>query len=298
MGQHKHKAPRICLFCGKRGDMSKEHVFSKWISKYLPDPALNHKVTSSDDSWLPEHMRRTPLNKTVAGATGSRTFKIVCRTCNNGWMSDMEQLIEPLLARGFEGGKIDLDVDQQSLLARWIEKTAMVRDEGSSMMPVSTDEQRRALMKSIGADPLTKVYLGTFQDAKGPLRWRHHPHSGGYRDDNGPDVRQDSVVIGPWIFHVFSSHLPEAIERFGVKLDNCTGDFLKQIWPIVDPIVHWPVKAMNYRQYFFMAELSRWEIGIRVANKLDSDVVLMTSEQWCTVSPTEVMRRLPYVGLV
>jgi hypothetical protein len=49
--------------------------------------------------------------------------RAVCRQCNNGWMSELEQETRPLLEPMLHGETRILDADRQTLLARWAFKT-------------------------------------------------------------------------------------------------------------------------------------------------------------------------------
>lgn len=50
----------------------------------------------------------------------SRKAKVVCRACNNGWMSRWEDAAKPLVERLVEGGgAVRLSADDASRLARW-----------------------------------------------------------------------------------------------------------------------------------------------------------------------------------
>ena len=57
----------------------------------------------------------------------TRKLKIVCGTCNHGWMSGIEEAAKPLLVRMFGSqSPISLSADDQLALARWAFKTAVV----------------------------------------------------------------------------------------------------------------------------------------------------------------------------
>ena len=59
-------------------------------------------------------------------ALTSLTMKGVCRKCNNGWMSDLEVAVEPIMLRVFGGVDIDqLSSAEIQILARWAAKTAI-----------------------------------------------------------------------------------------------------------------------------------------------------------------------------
>jgi hypothetical protein len=96
------KEQRKCLFCGN-SDLTKEHVFPKWVFTIVRKPFEPFK-----ESALPLDV----LNESVAGrlprfnedfSDGRRVsrdnfkLRLLCRTCNNGWMSDAEALAKRLI---------------------------------------------------------------------------------------------------------------------------------------------------------------------------------------------------------
>src|SRR4051812_13761085 len=88
--QQPHKARR-CIFCGSRG-ISNAHIFRKeWIDYLFPQPGnpyghlrRGHMAGSEDSQWL----------------SWAVDFKVkdVCRTCNSGWMNELDHAAEDVLA--------------------------------------------------------------------------------------------------------------------------------------------------------------------------------------------------------
>jgi hypothetical protein len=56
----------------------------------------------------------------------SETKKLCRRQCNNGWMSDLENAVRPTMVCLINDIAMELDAEQQRLLALWAVKTAMV----------------------------------------------------------------------------------------------------------------------------------------------------------------------------
>ena len=56
--------------------------------------------------------------------------KRVCKSCNNGWMSRLENDVQPILRPMMtaSGGTISLSPNDQEVLARWIYKTVLMAD--------------------------------------------------------------------------------------------------------------------------------------------------------------------------
>lgn len=112
-----------CAMCGRplRGDRSKEHVFAKWLMPHyeaLPQPFS--VAWSSDDSFEVHEKRELIMGNHVAGR--------ICRTCNNGWMSQLEDQAKLALldVASKRRSLASLIQTERLLLARWATKTALV----------------------------------------------------------------------------------------------------------------------------------------------------------------------------
>lgn len=105
--------------------MTKEHVLADWLSAYLPEAKASKKVHSRDGSTpnLTTHsMRRGPDS-----AFGHKV-RVVCKPCNEGWMSDLERATQPILIPMMEGNSVRLTWGRCKTLATWAFKTATMID--------------------------------------------------------------------------------------------------------------------------------------------------------------------------
>jgi hypothetical protein len=109
-----------CIFCGLTGATVKitgEHSFSDWINQVLtveivgPDITCERSIVigpqaGTADSW--------PARKIAA-----HKLRAVCRTCNGGWMSLLEQAVRPLIEPMIRGYNAPLTTEQQLTVATW-----------------------------------------------------------------------------------------------------------------------------------------------------------------------------------
>jgi hypothetical protein len=72
---------RKCVFC-ENTDLSKEHIFAQWLLKELGIFDNNVSMTHATFVGMPVSDRKHPFSKLVNG--------LVCKKCNNGWMSQLE----------------------------------------------------------------------------------------------------------------------------------------------------------------------------------------------------------------
>lgn len=114
---------RQCLFCENVAN-SNEHMWPYWMrSKFqrnAHDTAIetNHYITASG-SYHPD-------SRPVHGHPTTRKVKAVCRPCNNGWMSALEDEAKPMLAQMLSGNRIVLDELAQRTLVDWVVMKMMV----------------------------------------------------------------------------------------------------------------------------------------------------------------------------
>jgi hypothetical protein len=161
--------PAVCLFCGgllaERG-RSKEHVFGRWL--------LEHYAVASDTvrgRWVSGLDLRTTKDlreHTMEGLLAGR----VCTPCNNGWMSQLEQDVRPLLLHLSTGsGQLDaLTADERRLLARWAIKTAAALNHASNYHTVVTYKDAQACAEGSPVDHIA-VLARLMPRVFDPLSW-------------------------------------------------------------------------------------------------------------------------------
>jgi hypothetical protein len=115
----KHAVLRRCIFCDSR-PLTLEHVWPQWIIN-----GFTH-VTS--------RMNRTG-RKPISFPSDRFEIKVraTCRTCNNEWMSRLEEAAKPWLEPLIEGTDTTLHQDAQACVASWSTKTAMVLENTFSI---------------------------------------------------------------------------------------------------------------------------------------------------------------------
>jgi hypothetical protein len=149
-----------CAFCGGR-PTTNEHVFPRWLERFLPGD------------------RRQTLELTRYGAGGyNRALNTigldirvnrVCGTCNNGWMSRLEEdsidVLTPLIT-GLDDVEL-LSLREQRQIALWATKTAMMSDltQAEPLLPFA---QRSRLRTHRAIPGGTRVWIGAC-DALNPM---------------------------------------------------------------------------------------------------------------------------------
>lgn len=98
--------------------LTREHAFARWLGDVLPGGPYEHQ------------RRRAGRPGRIVTTQGQLdvVVKCVCAGCNNGWMSVLEEEARPTLTALIAGKPRELDVTEQTTLATWGTKTAMMLD--------------------------------------------------------------------------------------------------------------------------------------------------------------------------
>jgi hypothetical protein len=112
---------KICAFCQREGQkITKEHAWPNWVRRLFTAERHNVILAMADRplrQWSP-----SPDSMGV-------TVQDFCEGCNNGWMSDLEHDIAPLLGPLIDSNAARVvSASEQQRLATWCYKTVTVFD--------------------------------------------------------------------------------------------------------------------------------------------------------------------------
>ena len=145
--------PRHCIFCNQPiGKSSPEHVLPKWLLRRMgigkkPYSGTRFSSATGENSILRKH------------AAISLVCGDVCGNCNSGWMSVLEQKVEPFLPRMIAGETVALSNANRLDLSRWLTKTAFVANMASGKFQNVPDEHCSALSASPDGMPEGVIVL-------------------------------------------------------------------------------------------------------------------------------------------
>jgi hypothetical protein len=154
------------MFCGRGGAMSKEHVWPRWLHRYSQDASTVRYVHSAgfERSAADAFSELPTVVKERQGSVLTMKAREVCSSCNNGWMSLLEQRIRPTVL-----GLIDsattrqpfvLQPDQAADLAAWSVKTAWMREISSQASPTTTAAVCQRLRQTQLPPEYSAVWIG------------------------------------------------------------------------------------------------------------------------------------------
>jgi hypothetical protein len=95
--------PKECAFCPHTGKLSLEHIIPKWINPLFPGKKLFSATNQAGD------VVRQYTDKKI-----DWTAKVVCKSCNETWMSNIENQHAKPVMTDLIIGKVDIPIPQSS----------------------------------------------------------------------------------------------------------------------------------------------------------------------------------------
>jgi hypothetical protein len=191
------------------------------------------------------------------GQAGSRRVKVVCRKCNNEWLSELEKRAKPLLLILMNGMPFTMGADAQRLLALWAAKTMMVAEFVDPTKVAIPETDRASLMQRFSA-PESGWWIWIARSGAGPdwLTGINHFSARINRtpvDSKTPNivnVQSSTIGIGQLLIHGVSTTVP----GHSFALQNPDTADLRPIWPQPTADIVWPrSKLLNDDEINFIA---------------------------------------------
>lgn len=121
---------RRCIFCQGTGK-SREHVSSEWTHGIVPAEVGAFCKTKGQGEVLLatnqiryQHTSRQDMPIDLAHLQVHGT----CARCNNGWMSEIESVVKPVMTEMLEDNERAISVSEQIDIANWITLKAIVAE--------------------------------------------------------------------------------------------------------------------------------------------------------------------------
>lgn len=212
-----------------------------WLKELFPrDEHSSHTFGTTDPSLIIGVPRVTQTKH--HGHSGTRKVKVVCKSCNNGWLSRLEETAKPLLIPLINGERCGLTLQTQITIATWAAKTAMIaehlrpREKGVS-------EAERAWLKEHLIPPRSWIVWLAGYNGKS---WRNlgmNQYRGRLQESpiSSPTVESHYIHattfgIGRVVFLVVGTTLESAPEIFS----KFEGKGLFRIWLPLPRSILWP----------------------------------------------------------
>ena len=132
------KSPGRCIFC-TGFHLTKEHLFADWLREIFP--------RSESDTHTMGVAEGTPWRIIQRqGHSGSKKIRTVCKRCNSGWISAVDDAAKYVATPLIRGEPSVITPDMQRVLAGWFAKIAAVADSRNRRRSVVTQPQRTWIM--------------------------------------------------------------------------------------------------------------------------------------------------------
>ncbi len=236
-----------CAFCARTATkLTKEHIFAGWVDKLYPRAA--------SEKALCVISRRDGSIKKYASLPFEQQVRVVCATCNNGWMNDLEGAVAPILGPMILHGRaVRLMPQVQRTVAAWAIKTAFMIQHLRSDDRIVPDEEYHRFYADRQPSSKYQVWLAhraSVIDQKGMalVRSREQIIDEVSYDETvaEPEIRQMvadgcqvyrmTFALGRVAFVVFGHTFPNS---FRVQLSPNMAKVIRRIWPVQDRTT-WP----------------------------------------------------------
>jgi hypothetical protein len=217
-----------CIFCGNQKP-SKEHIFPQWLKKIISEPAPTEFQRSLVTKGTSGRNNFKKFDKRTQNPILSSQTKRVCKPCNNGWLSVLENKIIPIFKRLTYEQTIDLDIEEQTLLSTWASLLSIKWD----LTDVNTCGHKPGDIKHIHdtkfAPPNFRVWVGFSHDHGVQIAHRTGIIVRNQKlESETPNLRSSFFMLGTVAFHILSH---EESSWGMVKHANHSNNKLIQIWP-------------------------------------------------------------------
>ena len=239
-----HTGPqRVCCFCGRPGEITKEHAWPQWLARsFGPLPGQGQTTYHSGYARTSrlESIEMPNIRRQKNAAVTTSKLREVCKPCNSGWMSRLESDVAPLLQQAgrpaFFAKTAHLLPQDAALLASWAIKTAWVRERLEYRDFVASPAMRQDLSARSMPPPYTVVhavgYAGEAVFSSATSRMELTRQELPWDSADVRRVARCLLVLPGVAFHVRTADGP------GAAPQNLTQPW-KQLWPLNEGLA-WP----------------------------------------------------------
>jgi hypothetical protein len=236
--------PQRCIFCDgdNASPMSAEHLWPAWMASYFPRTAHDVRIESHVRGPHQSLPFGFPPGKQYHGHNTTKKLKVVCRFCNNGWMSKIEQEAKETIKNLMEARIFELDHRAQNSVVEWAALKVFISEHNRPNDAVNLTETRRKFYNERLLPPRMQIFLLRCNDDRWRSTFRRHtvnvvpkpnvPERGG-----PPNTQCITIGIIELIIFIYQSNTIDASIEF-------KDEFARQIHPIKNKTVSWPPKSI------------------------------------------------------
>lgn len=227
------KKQRTCIFCRKKGDISKEHFWPEWLGQYLPKSSNDRNISelhAAEGKFSKRLQNRTERQGNVI----TKKIRVVCRECNNGWMSALEEKVKPIIVSLLQDHSYKLNKEKINNLALWVAVKAIVGEHAAGRMALTPSDDRYLVYKDHTIPEYFRIFVGIHSSETKAAYIRHSTTVSRKKDGPDPplppDVRRNiqtvNFLVGPLLLHVIAAR----VTRLNID-EVFSSSVLVRIWP-------------------------------------------------------------------
>lgn len=224
-----------CLYCSYEGVLSQEHVLPDWLSNvFPPENRQSYKRLERPDfidfsKTSDVNSKFYSQNKTIYD---SKVYN-VCKECNNGWMSNLQNIAKPFVSSLGRGEWGNFTSTKQSILSRWAAMISL--NMHSQLKSIQTNEIGLQRLKNGEMPAGWQIYIARLFDDK--LSGNRFCMQGYVPIGVGEEALSFNFTyfcIGKVVFLTVNSvgDYIVAHVKYGLPLESIIKDFhFRSIWP-------------------------------------------------------------------
>ena len=196
--------------------MSKEHFWPQWLRPLIKPSAPDGHISEIHEG-VGKGGLSLKLRTEKQGSVITKKFRVVCATCNNGWMSKLEENAKTIIADLMNGKRPSLNIEQLNILSTWTATKVMVAEHGGDRSPLTPFEDRHNLYLNGVIPAYFRIYLGLHSSKTETAYHRHSTTVS--RTLKGPcpplptgitrNIQTTSFLIGPLLMHTISARVDD-----------------------------------------------------------------------------------------
>ena len=224
-----------CIYCESDASLSKEHIFGQWLKPYVKSNST--KSVHFTSLVQPDPGTKVPIQTVEKGKLSKNWkphlihLKIVCTSCNNTWMSEIQESAKSYLLELLIGRWPEFDTNAMSIIASWATMVTMSLEFADINTLTATQAERTEFKVTKRPGSNWQVYVGLC-DTRADAGSFWHRAGGIYKEPpKGAaklNAQTTTFYFGKSFFHVVSA--PESFVPSPPEYALSLG--IRQFWPI------------------------------------------------------------------
>ena len=229
-----------CIFCdgASSSPMSAEHLWPAWMAPFFQRTAHDVRIESHVRGPHSSFPFGFPPGQAFHGHNTTKKLKVVCRSCNNGWMSQIERDAKDSLTKLMLSKKCLLSPNDQIALAHWIALKVIVAEHNRPGNFVTTREAHEAFYLHRTMPRLMHIFLFRCWDPMWRSTFRRHTANVVAApivplDSDPPNTQCVTIGIRDLLIFTYQSNSVDVEMSF----DRA---FARRIVPVAGDTISWP----------------------------------------------------------